>query len=383
MPPAHAEHPPLVGLDALGPEPPALLGLVSRDEAAVGGDDPPPRELTVAGPEHAADRSGVPGMAGLERDLAVGDDLALGHGADDGVHGFGEGVVDLHPTIVARPPPEGSYDPGMRTLTDADADRHAAEIADQGYSVVEGAFDADCALRTLDRLDALVTELGIEPATNSFEGAKTYRVYNLLLHGELFEAIPVSPAVLPVVERVLDRECLLSSLSSIDIRPGETAQPIHADDQVIPLPKPHPPTVCNTMWALTDFTEANGATRLVPGSHLAREDPVYGQEYESVAGEMPAGSILVWHGSLWHGGGANQSAERRVGIASNYCAGFIRQQENQQLGVPREVAARFERRLQRLCGYGTYRGLIGHIDKTDPVTLLGDEPTHAMIWDAS
>ena len=271
----------------------------------------------------------------------------------------------------------------MRTLTDVDADRHAAEIADQGFSVVEDAFDADLARRTLDRLDELVSELGIEPATNSFEGAKTYRVYNLLLHGELFEAIPVSPAVLPVVERVLDRECLLSSLSSIDIRPGETAQPIHADDQVIPLPKPHPPTVCNTMWALTDFTEANGATRLVPGSHLAPEDPVYGQHYDSVAAEMPAGSILVWHGSLWHGGGANRSGERRVGIASNYCAGFIRQQENQQLGIPREVAARFDRRLQRLCGYGTYRGLIGHIDKSDPVALLGDEPAHAMIWDAS
>ena len=75
--------------------------------------------------------------------------------------------------------------------------------------------------------------------------------------------------MLPIVERVLDRGCLISSLSSISIDPGENAQPIHADDQLLPVPKPHPPLVCNTMWALTDFTDANGATRIIPGSHTA------------------------------------------------------------------------------------------------------------------
>ena len=99
------------------------------------------------------------------------------------------------------------------------------------------------------------------------------RVYNLLAFGALYQRIPVHEHVLPIVEGVLDPGCLISSLSSIAILPGETAQPIHADDQLIPLPKPHPPTVCNSMWALTDFTEANGATRLVPGSHLARPLP--------------------------------------------------------------------------------------------------------------
>jgi ectoine hydroxylase-related dioxygenase (phytanoyl-CoA dioxygenase family) len=271
----------------------------------------------------------------------------------------------------------------MRTLSDADLDRHAAEVDEQGYTVVEDAFDEAFGKEVLDRLDQLVEELGIEPATNSFEGASTYRVYNLLVHGEVFQRIPTAPPVLPLVERVLDRECLLSSLSSIDIRPGETAQPIHADDQVIGLARPHAALVCNSMWAITDFTEANGATRLVPGSHRADTDPEYGRHYDSVPAEMPAGSVLVWHGSLWHGGGANETEERRVGIADNYCAGFVRQQENQQLGVPREVAAGFDKRLQRLCGYGTYRGLIGHIDKTDPLQLLTGEATHSMIWDGS
>ena len=111
------------------------------------------------------------------------------------------------------------------------------------------------------------------PADNLFEGSNTTRIYNLLAHGELYERIPIYPAVLEVVERVLDPGLLVSSLSSIAIGPGERAQPLHADDQLIPLPRPHPQIICNTMWALTDFTEENGATRVVPGSHLADAPP--------------------------------------------------------------------------------------------------------------
>ncbi len=89
------------------------------------------------------------------------------------------------------------------------------------------------------------------------------------------------------------------------------------------------------MWALTDFTEANGATRIIPGTHLADHSPTTAEPYDSIPAEMPRGSVLVWHGSLWHGGGANTTDERRIGIAMNYCAGWVRQQENQQLGIPR------------------------------------------------
>ena len=73
--------------------------------------------------------------------------------------------------------------------------------------------------------------------------------------------------------------------------------------------------------------------------------------------------MLIWHGSLWHGGGANTTDDRRIGIAMNYCAGYIRQQENQQLGLPREKGATFEPRLRELVGYGMYNMLIGHINK--------------------
>jgi ectoine hydroxylase-related dioxygenase (phytanoyl-CoA dioxygenase family) len=207
-------------------------------------------------------------------------------------------------------------------------------------------------------------------------------MYNLLAHGEPFQQIPILPSVLPVIEGVLDDGCLVSTVSSISIGKGETPQPIHADDQVIALPRPHPAIICNSMWALTDFTEENGATRIVPGSHRDPNWPVYGSdEIESIPAEMKRGSVLVWHGSLWHGGGANQTDQPRIGVAMNYCAGFLRQQENQQLGIPQSVAAQFSKRLQRMVGYGVYRNLIGHIDKRDPRELLGGEGTMRSIWD--
>jgi ectoine hydroxylase-related dioxygenase (phytanoyl-CoA dioxygenase family) len=269
----------------------------------------------------------------------------------------------------------------MRTLTPGDVATHLQAVEAQGWSVIEDAIEPDLVDEIAETLDRLERDLGTVPADNGFEGRQTWRVYNLLVHGDVFRRIPTHPNVLPVVEAVLDDGCLLSSLSSIAIGPGEGAQPIHADDQLIPIPKPHPPVVCNTMWALTDFTEANGATRLVPGTHV-RDNPVFGGEYTSVPAEMGKGSVLVWHGSLWHGGGANTTTERRVGIACNYCAGYIRQQENQQLGIPREIARGFDDRLARLCGYGIYQGLVGHIDKHDPLELLRGTAAGGMVWDA-
>ena len=233
-----------------------------------------------------------------------------------------------------------------------------------------------------EALEHAQRETGTVPADYDFEGRETLRSYNLLAHGGVFEQIPVHPKVLSVVEGVLDDGCLISSLSSISIGPGETPQLIHSDDQVIGLERPHKAVVCNSMWALNDFAEANGATRLVPGSHRWDHCPEIGVDIETIPAVMKRGSVLVWHGSLWHGGGANITGERRLGIAMNYCAGFLRQQENQQLGVPRELARKFSPRLKRLVGYGVYRSLIGHIDKRDPVELLGDEPDLKVIWDS-
>ncbi len=267
-------------------------------------------------------------------------------------------------------------------LTQEQVDAHLQRIERDGYTIVENAIQPDLVDALAEDLLRLERELGVKPARNDFEGTKTWRIYNLLARGKIYERIPVHENVLPIVEGVLDEGCLVSSLSSIAIGPGEKAQPIHADDQLMPLPKPHVATVCNSMWALTDFTEENGATRVIPGSHKASHSPVYGKHYDSIPAEMKKGSVLIWHGSLWHGGGANRTSERRVGIAMNYCAGWIRQQENQQLGIPREIARGFSPRLRELVGYGVYRMLIGHIDKRSPVELLGDAPPTPMVWDA-
>jgi ectoine hydroxylase-related dioxygenase (phytanoyl-CoA dioxygenase family) len=259
---------------------------------------------------------------------------------------------------------------------------HAEALARDGFTIIEDAFEPALADEIRADLDRLERELGVVPAGNDFEGARTLRIYNLLVHGELYERIPVHETVLPVVEGVLDAGCLISSLSSIVICPEEKAQPIHSDDILIPLEKPHASIICNTMWALTDFTEANGATRLVPGSHL-RENPQYGGDYDTIPAEMRKGSVLVWDGALWHGGGANRTDDRRYGIAMNYCAGFIRQQENQQLGIPADLVRRFAPRLQQLIGYDVYNGLIGHIDKQRPLDLLMSDGTLSpMVWDS-
>ncbi|MHB1924427.1 MAG: phytanoyl-CoA dioxygenase family protein, partial [Acidimicrobiales bacterium] len=110
--------------------------------------------------------------------------------------------------------------------------RHAAQVAEQGWTVIEAAIDPDLIDRLSEDLARLEKELDTQPATNSFEGSKTLRIYNLLAYGGPWLEVPVHPVVLPVVESVLDAGCLISSLSSINIGPGETAQPLHADDQL-------------------------------------------------------------------------------------------------------------------------------------------------------
>jgi len=216
---------------------------------------------------------------------------------------------------------------------------HVERIASEGYSIIEDAIEPELVDALVADIARLHESLGVTPAGNIFEGDKTLRVYNLLARGKTFEAVPVHERVLPIVERVLDVGCLVSSLSSITILPGQAAQPMHVDDQLIPLPRPHVPLVCNTMWALTDFTLENGATRLVPRSHHdVAIPPPFDPHEGAVTAVMKKGSVLVWNGSVWHQGGANRTDVPRIGLAMNYCAGWMRQQENQQLGIPREIA---------------------------------------------
>jgi ectoine hydroxylase-related dioxygenase (phytanoyl-CoA dioxygenase family) len=255
-----------------------------------------------------------------------------------------------------------------------------AALERDGYVVLEDVIEVELVAELLDVIDRVMVDAEIPFGTNAFLGLRTRRIFNLLARDPLFARVPLHPAVLPVVEQVLDPQCLLSSLTAIEMHPGQDAQPLHADDGSIALPRPHPTVVCVALWALTDFDHTNGATRLVPGSHGRDRRPAKGEQEEYVEAEMPAGSVLLYDGSLWHGGGANTSDGRRVGIVVNHCAGFLRQEENQLLAVPRELAATFPRRLQEMLGYGVYRGLMGHVDQHDPGVLLDPDTPTDMVW---
>lgn len=268
-------------------------------------------------------------------------------------------------------------------LRTAQIEAHRQRMADDGYTVVENTVPAELVVELRRALDDMEARRGLGYAETGFEGRKTLRIYNLLAHGDVFQQIPIHENTLPIAEAVLDDGLQLSSLSAIVLGPGQEAQPLHADSQMIPLPRPHPTISLNVMWALTDFTEANGATRVVPGSHRFDHPPAYGEVYETVAAEMPAGSVMFFDSALWHGGGANRTDARRYGIACYYCAGWIRPQENQQLGIPRDLTETFPRRLKQLCGYGVYKGIYGHVENRDPIELLGEPRAGMMVWEAS
>jgi ectoine hydroxylase-related dioxygenase (phytanoyl-CoA dioxygenase family) len=213
---------------------------------------------------------------------------------------------------------------------------------------------------------------GAPRGRNPFEGHHTVRINNLLAKGDVFQQVAGNDDVLDLVEAVLGPHIQVSIISAIQILPGESAQGLHTDDGLYPLPHPHPPVVFNTMWAIDDFTAANGATRLVPGSHKwpdpRQRDHV--SEADIVAAEMPRGSVLAWLGNLVHEGGPNATDAPRLGITMNYNQAWLRQQENQYLGIPREVVARFPERLQRLVGYDLHPPFIGNVDGRNPYKLL-------------
>lgn len=206
-----------------------------------------------------------------------------------------------------------------------------------------------------------------------FAGFQTRRLYNLVARTRVLDDLFLHPDVLATIEGLLDDQIQLSIASTIDLGPGETAQPFHRDDGYYPMARPHMPLSVNSMWAIDDFTLDNGATLLIPRSHQ-RADPEPSSDAEIIQAEMPAGSVLLWDGSLFHAGGANQTQERRLGITIIYCRAWLRQQENQFLGVPPVVAKILPRRLQKLIGYWVANNLLGYVNDASPLRLL-DQPT--------
>ena len=262
-----------------------------------------------------------------------------------------------------------------------DFEAHAGEIATKGFTLLRDVIAPELVAELREGIYEHFERLGVPFGTNVFLGERTRRLFNLLGRDRLFEQIPLHPAILPLAEAVLDRELLLSSLTAIEMQPGETDQPIHADDGSIAVQRPHTPFNCTAIWALTDFTPENGATRVVRGSHLFDRRPRSGEQPECELATMRAGSALVYHGSLWHAGGANRTQAPRLAVVVNYCAGFLRQEECQLLALPRERVADFDPRLRAMVGYGLYRGLFGHVDQRNPATFVDPDAETEMIWD--
>jgi ectoine hydroxylase-related dioxygenase (phytanoyl-CoA dioxygenase family) len=249
------------------------------------------------------------------------------------------------------------------------------EIDEQGYTILRGAIEPDLVVALRDRLREVARERDTGFRNNPAEGFATYRTYNLLARDPLFQRMPIHDTVLSLVERVLDSGLLLSGMTAMDIGPGEKPQPIHPDDALMTVPRPHAPLMCTTIWALSEFRDANGATRIVPNSHAWERTPTYAadEKIDSIPAEMDPGDVLVMNASTWHGGGGNTTEDSwRLGVNVQYVHGWIRQQQNQWLAVPREIARTFPERLLELCGYSLYKGVMGHIDGESPAVVLGD-----------
>jgi ectoine hydroxylase-related dioxygenase (phytanoyl-CoA dioxygenase family) len=231
-----------------------------------------------------------------------------------------------------------------------------------GYCIVDGLLsDADVAKARASLIDVLdATPTG----RNDFEGFRTRRVYALFAKTRAFDEPAIHPLLLGVLDQVLGH-FQLSAPTGIEIGPGERAQVLHRDEGIYPLPRDFPNVVINTMWALDDFTVANGATRFVPGSHLWA-DRMPGRDDEVVHAVMPAGSVAFYLGKIWHGGGANTTDRPRLGVILEYVAAWLRAQENHLLAVPRETVAELPERLQELLGYNIYPPFLGYVDGRHP-----------------
>lgn len=251
-----------------------------------------------------------------------------------------------------------------------------------GYAVITDVLSSDECAALIDEVHRVEAEYGISEGVNEFEGFATRRIFNLIGKSELFRNLVIRETTLPLIEAILGVDPLLSGTTSMNIGPGETPQLLHADDGMITLPRPHHPTMVTTLWALSDFRADNGATHFVPGSHLFPTVPRPGEQHEVATADMPAGSVLLFNASLWHGGGHNTTTdERRYGLSIQYVAGWCRQQQNLMLGTDPETVATYPRRLQELIGYSMYKNVMGHVDRENPLKLLGVDIEPNMVWD--
>lgn len=247
----------------------------------------------------------------------------------------------------------------------AEVAAETASLAADGFCVVEGVLDLDQLAAVRHEVDRLNAET--PPSASSFGGFDTRRAFNLLGRSRAFDPLAGHTRVVATVEAHLHDQIQLSETSTVTLGPGQPSQVLHHDDGCYPMPRPHLPLMVSAMLAVDDFTEANGATRVVPGSHLLAEVDT---SADTVPLEMRAGSVGLWDGRLVHGGGENSTGTARRGVAVLYTRAWLRQQENQFLCLSPDLVAGFDRRYQRLLGWCLYGAHTGIVQGRDPKHTL-------------
>ncbi len=250
-------------------------------------------------------------------------------------------------------------------------DKATAEVKELGYAIIPG-FLSEQRLNLLrNDLEPIFEQSGIRNADQGgrYSGLQTVHVHNLFAKTRAVDEIAVDPVLLLIIEGILGSLFQLSVGTAMSPQPGVDPQGLHRDDGHYPLARPRPPFIANSLIALDDFTQANGATRIVPGSHKRTED--IKPNTEVIFAEMPAGSLLVFDGALWHAGGGNRTKDqRRRSINLNFNLSWLRQQENQYVGIPRTEWLKMPERLQRLLGFQKVNFLYGSVDYTDPLVYF-------------
>ncbi len=189
---------------------------------------------------------------------------------------------------------------------------------------------------------------------SDFNGSRTLRTNSVLSTAPSAADLVDHDMLVGVADAILLPHCAtyqVGSMSAIEILPGESAQALHRDDSLYPIENAGMELQIGIMWALDDFTAENGGTRVVLGSHRFLRSWHLPDVSDWESAVMPKGSALFYMGSTWHGGGANRSNAPRSGLINTYSLGWLRQESNQYLETPPEVAARFGPRLRALLGY--------------------------------
>ena len=244
------------------------------------------------------------------------------------------------------------------------ADADLARVLRDGYVILPDLLSADQLAGIKDSVVPLLDRHGRNP----FEGRSTQRIYSVLNKTRACDVIADHPRVLALLDRLLLPNYLLSMLQVINILPGEQAQMLHTDDAFYPLPRPRKALGAATIWAIDDFTADNGATDIIPGSHLWGEQRPNPVDRQPVV--MPAGSCVFFVGTLWHGGGANRSDRPRLAVTAQYCEPWVRPQEAFTLSMTRDTVLAVSEDIRRMLGYSIHPPFIGQVDGMHPKRLL-------------